>query len=107
MNVLNCNGVTGKRTELAAYLAKHQVKVAALQETKLTSKRKTPEFGSQYKFILKDRPRNRAGGGLALIIHESVKYIELQPRSMNYGTLEAMGIKVSLGNTNKLLHTSA
>ena len=59
----NCNGISGKKEEITAYLQMHQISIAAIQETKLTSKSKTLDFGSRYNFIRQDSPNNKPGGG--------------------------------------------
>ena len=85
-----------KEEENAAYLQKHQISIAAIQETKLTSKSKTPDFGSRYNFIRQDRPNNKPGGGLASIIHECIEFRIIPQYSDE--VLETQGIKVKFGN---------
>ena len=70
--------------------------IVAIQETKLTSKSKTPDFRSRYKFIRQDRPNNKPGGGLAFIIHESIEFRIIPQHSDE--VLETQGIKVKFGN---------
>ena len=72
----NCNGIRGKSEKLASYLVANNVKVACLQETKLTSKAKDPSIPG-YTFLRKDRPAGGAGGGLAILIHNSVSFTPL------------------------------
>ena len=94
---LNCNGIGGKTPEIAAYLNAHDIKLAAIQETKLTAKSRDPNFGS-YTVLRQDRPANREGGGLAFLIHEDIVYTPMQlPQD---GTMECMGIKVDHNNTS-------
>ena len=92
----NCNGISGKKEEIAAYFQKHQISIAAIQETKLMSKSKTPDFGSRYNFIREDRPNNKPGGCLAFIIHESIEFTIIPQH--NDEVLETQGIKVKFGN---------
>ena len=94
---LNCNGIGGKTPEIAAYLNAHDIKLAAIQETKLTAKSRDPNFGS-YTVLRQDRPANREGGGLAFLIHEDIVYTPMQlPQD---GTMECMGNKVDHNNTS-------
>ena len=68
----NCNGIQNSKDEIQDFLNKHQIKVAALQETKLTSKSRIPSF-QDYVLVRRDRPAGR-GGGLAFLVHHSVRY---------------------------------
>ena len=97
----NCNGISGKKEEIAAYLQKHQISIAAIQETELTSKSKTPDFGSRYNFIRQDRPKNKPGGGLAFIIHVSIEFRIISQHSNE--VLETQGIKVKFGNLELII----
>ena len=98
----NCNGIGNKVTELAAYLHSTDVKIAALQETKLGPKSKPPNLGSQYTLIRQDRPGGRQGGGLAFLIHQSVLFTRVEPANANDGTMEAMAIKVKFNNNSSI-----
>ena len=102
MNIMqwNCNGIGNKVTMLAAYLHSTDVKITALQETKLGPKSKSPNFGSQYTLIRQDRPGGRQGGGLAFLIHQSVIFTRVEPANANDGTMEAMAIKVKFNNSD-------
>ena len=102
MNIMqgNCNGFGNKVTELAAYLHSKDVKIAALQKTKLGPKSKSPNFGSQYTLIRQDRSGGRQGGGLAFLIHGSVLFTRVEPANANDGTMEAMAIKVKFNNSD-------
>jgi hypothetical protein len=59
----NCNGIQSSKAEIQDFLIKHQVKVAAIQETKLTPKSKSLSF-TDYNLVRKDCPIGR--GGLAV-----------------------------------------
>ena len=69
---LNCYGLTRKITEITDFMDRKDIKIAAIQETKLTSRNKLMH-SSNYTLIRLDRARN-AGGGIAFILHNSVKY---------------------------------
>jgi hypothetical protein len=75
------------------------VKVAALQETKLTLKSRTPVF-QNYTLVRKDRSTGR-GGGLAFLIHQSVRFTDLDVSSLlpqNDQVIELQGITVFMNN---------
>ena len=93
----NCNGISGKAPEIAAFLSQNQIHIAVFQETKLRKKSRNPSLGSHYTLIRKDREKE--GGGLLIAIHESIQYEEININ--NDGTLEAMGISV-VASSSKL-----
>jgi exonuclease III len=96
----NCNGVLSSKTELQTFLTNHRVKIAALQESKLTTKSKTPSFLG-YNVVHKDRPVGR-GGGLALLVHDSVCFTDLDVSAYippNDQTLELQGISAQINGS--------
>jgi hypothetical protein len=77
------------------------VKIAALQETKLNSKSKPLKF-QDYSLVCKDRLVGR-GGGVAFLIHHSVRYSDLDTSSLlpdNDQTLELQGITANIDNSD-------
>ena len=58
----NANGIGNKQTELSIFLEAHNVKVAAIQESKLTAKSRSPNI-QNYTLVRHDR-RQGPGGGL-------------------------------------------
>ena len=97
----NINGTASKLDELLHYLDKNNIKVAAIQETKLTIKSSTLNT-KNYTLVRKDRGKNK-GGGLAFLIHESVTfYQETTPLTLsNDPHLESLTITIP-GKENKL-----
>ena len=79
-NVLqfNANGSGNKLTEIGVVLERNKVKVAVIQESKLSSKSKNPCIRN-YTTVRKDRPHGH-GGGLLVFIHESITFSK-QPSS--------------------------
>ena len=79
-NVLqfNANGIGNKLTELGVVLERNKVKVAVIQESKLSSKFKNPCIRN-YTTVRKDRPHTH-GGGLLVFNHESITFSK-QPSS--------------------------
>ena len=65
----NANGIGNKQTELSIFLEAHNVKVAAIQESKLTAKSRSPNI-QNYTLVRHDR-RQGPGGGLLFFIHNS------------------------------------
>ena len=63
----NANGIGNKRTELSIFLKAHNVKVVAIQESKLTTKLRSPNI-QNYTLVRQDR-RLDPGGGLLFFIH--------------------------------------
>ena len=85
----NCNGIQGKASEIAAFLHARDIKIAAIQETKLRPKNKMPNLG-YYAVVRLDRSRGE-GGGVAFLVHESINFREIDIKTD--GILEAVGIR--------------
>ena len=68
----NANGIDNKQTELSIFLEAHNVKVAAIQESKLTAQSRSPNI-QNYTLVRQDR-RLGPGGGLLFFIHNSVSF---------------------------------
>ena len=68
----NINGIQSKIDELLNYMDTNNIKIAAIQETKLTNKSKQPKT-KNYTFLRKDRGKDK-GGGLAFLVHESIDF---------------------------------
>ena len=65
-------GIGSKQTELSIFLEAHNVKVAAIQESKLTAKSRSPNI-QNYTVVRQDR-RLGPGGCLLFFIHNSVSF---------------------------------
>ena len=97
----NCNGIQSSKAELQDFLVNNQVKIVAIQETKLSAKSKNPSF-TDYNLIRKDRPTGR-GGGLAFLVHHSVRFTNLDVTALlspNDVTTELQGISALVNNSN-------
>ena len=68
----NANGIGNKQTELSIFLEAHNVKVAAIQESKLTAKSRSPNI-QNYTLVSQDRHQG-PGGALLFFIHNSVSF---------------------------------
>ena len=97
----NINGIASKLDELLHYLDKNNIKVAVIQETKLTIKSSTLNT-KNYTLVRKDRGKNK-GGGLAFLVHESVTFYQetTPPTLSNDPHLESLTITIP-GKDNKL-----
>lgn len=93
----NCNGIGNSAVELNALLSEHKVKVAALQETKLGVRSKTPIFPN-YRCIRHDRV-GAGGGGLILLVHHSVQHTDIDTSFNSDPVLELQGISATINNS--------
>ena len=99
----NANGIGNKQTELSIFLEAHNVKVAAIQESKLTAKSRSPNI-QNYTLVRHDR-RQGPGGGLLVFIHNSVSFTRksLSTTSKNDPHLEELTISIAMDNTELLI----
>ena len=96
---LNANGIGNKLTELGVVMENNKVKVAVIQESKLTPKSKNPCI-QNYITVRKNRPHGQ-GGGLLIFIHRSVTFPK-QPssaESLYDPHLEELAIEAEIGYT--------
>ena len=87
-----------KLDELLHYMEKVNIHVAAIQETKLTSKSKM-RVTPNYTFVRKDREKDK-GGGVAFLVHDSIPFNrESSPPSLKDDPhLEELTISISSNN---------
>lgn len=100
----NINGICNKLDELLHYVEKNNILIAAIQETKLTSKSKQPKTPN-YTFVRKDRGVNK-GGGLAFLVHKDINFtLENTPAILEQDPhLETMTISIPGENDNDQLY---
>ena len=100
---LNANGIGNKLTELEVVLERNKVKVAVIQESKLSPKSKNPCI-QNYTTVRKDRSHGQ-GGGLLIFIHRSITFSKQpsSPESLSDPHLEELSIKAELGNTKLII----
>ena len=100
---LNANGIWNKLTELGVVLERYKVKVAVIQESKLSPKSKNPCI-QNYTTVREDRSHGQ-GGGLLIFIHRSITFSRqpLSPESLSDPHLEELSIKAELGNTKLII----
>jgi hypothetical protein len=98
---LNCNGLKNSVSEIDAFIRSNRVSVAALQETFLSNASVSPIF-PDYTLLCKYRPQGQ-GGGLAMLIHHSVKF---SPIDLSFlptdETHECQAIRVSINGSDRL-----
>lgn len=90
----NCRGISNKCDEILNYMHTNHIKVAAIQETKLSEKSNlTTKDG--YNFVRHDRTQDE-GGGLAFIVHNSIPFQSIDlPSPRQYDIhLEQQAIKI-------------
>ena len=100
---LNANGIGNKLTELEVVLERNKVKVAVIQESKLSLKSKNPCI-QNYTTVRKDRSHGQ-GGGLLIFIHRPITFSKQpsSPESLSDPHLEEPSIKAELGNTKLII----
>ena len=99
----NANGIGNKLTELGIFMEQQHVKVAAIQESKLTAKSRSPSI-LNYTLVRRDR-RQGQGGGLLFFIHNTVNFTRTPPSTATQHDphLEELTISIALDNTELLI----
>ena len=99
----NANGIGNKQTELSIFLEVHNIKVVAIQESKLTAKLRSPNI-QNYTLVRQDQ-RLGPGGCLLFFIHNSVSFTRkpLSTTSKNDPHLEELTITIAMDNTELLI----
>ena len=100
---LNANRIGNKLTELGVVLDRNKVKVAVIQESKLSPKSKNPCI-QNYTTVHKDCSHGQ-GGGLLIFIYRSITFSKQpsSPESLSDPHLEERSIKAELGNTKLII----
>lgn len=95
----NCNGLSQKLDEILQYIGSNNIFIAAVQETRLTE-RSNLSSRDNFTILRKDRGKN-TGGGLAFILHNSVKYqtVTLPIPGNQDKFLEQQGIIIKSGSS--------
>ena len=93
------NGIGNKQVELGEFLEKHKVKVAVIQESKLTLNSQTPNIHS-FPTARKERHQGQ-GGGLLTLIHKLINFSRKpdSPDTLADPHLEELTFTAKLGNT--------
>ena len=96
----NANGIGNKIDELGIFMEKHKVKLAVIQESKLSQTSSAPCTGQNYTTVRKDRRLGQAGG-LLTFVHKSINYLRKPELPVTLGDphLEELSISAKLGNT--------
>ena len=95
----NANGIGNKQTEQIIFLEAHNVKVAAIQESKLTAQSRSPNI--QINSLVRQDRRLCPGGDLLFFIHNSVIFTRkpLSTTSKNDPHLDELTIIIAMDNT--------
>ena len=99
----NANVIGKKLTELGEFQKRHNIKVAVMQETPLSSNSKTPSI-QNFTTVGKDRPQGH-GGGLLTLIHKSINLSRKpeSPETIVEPHLEELTIRATLGDTGLII----
>ena len=100
---LNANGIGNKLTELGVVLEKNKVKVAVIQESKLSPKSKNSCI-QNCTTVRKDRSPGQ-GGGLLIFIHRSITFSKQlsSPESLSDPHMDELSIKAELENMKLII----
>ena len=90
-------------TELVVVLERNKLKVAVIQESKLSHKSKNPCI-QNYTTVRKDRSHGQRGE-LLIFIHRSITFSKqpLSPELLSDPHLKELSIKAELGNTKLII----
>lgn len=100
---INICGLRGKIDTVVNWMALRGITIAAVQETHLRPDA-TLACPPGYTIIREDRPATRGrGGGLALIIHQSVRFRVFSLPPSQDGHLEQQAIEVRQGQTSVII----
>lgn len=87
----NANGLLNRKQELEVFLVTQNIDVCLISETHLTDQSYIKIRG--YKVYHTIHPENRAKGGSAVVIKESINHYEEQPLQREEIQLTMVGIK--------------
>ena len=99
----NANGTGNKIEKLGIFMGKHKVKVAVIQESKLSQTSSIPCI-QNYTTVRKDR-RLGQGGGLLTFVHKSINFSRKpeSPETLGDPHLEELSISDRLGNIDLII----
>ena len=99
----NANGIGNKLTELGEFLERYNIKVSAIQESKLSPNYKTPSI-QNFTTVRNDR-RQDQGGDLLILIHKSINFSQKpeSPETLVVPHLEELTITAMLGDTEMII----
>ena len=100
----NANGIGNKVMAVGDFLEQNNVKVAIIQESKLTRTSKTPSFRN-YTTVRKDRRHDQGEGLVLTLVHKEINISKTteSPKSLADPHLEKLTIKAKLDNTELII----
>jgi hypothetical protein len=95
----NVNGIKNSLTEINSFLHDNQIKVACLQETRLSANAKNPSIPN-YTVLRKDCLVGN-GGGIAILVHHSVSFFPIDLSDLYRGDdiIEIQGVTATINNS--------
>ena len=96
--MLNCNSINSKLGEIKELLYNSEPDIFCFTETWLTNLRQ-PNF---HNYTAEWQHRDGHGGGLGILIKQSIQYTILNLQNFPNGVLEVQGITVYMNNFNKI-----
>ena len=103
IHIAPCYSIKNSTEQIYDLLTRHNILVACIQETKLTSGNVDPDFG-KYAVVRRDRPNNDGGGGLITLIHNDVSYIPASSAAyFNDQITEHLAVEVNIGEAKLLV----
>src|SRR6476469_4312252 len=101
---INVNGIQNKTVELQQLLTQENIDILTIQEAKLNSTNKTPQF-PHYSAIRKDRT-SKSGGGLHTYVKDNITFTDAPPPpTTSTNLIETQAIKINI-STNQTLTIS-
>ena len=93
--------MSNKCEEILDFICANEIKIAALQETKLTARSKDPSFEG-YSVVRKHRGSN--GGGLLFLIHQSIPFTAVVVEPSPAAPMEHQSVRISFGKDSLTVH---
>ena len=93
--------MSNKCEEILDFICSNEIKIAALQDTKLTARSMDPSFEG-YTVVRKDRGSN--GGGLLFLIHQSIPFTAVVVEPSPAAPMEHQSVRIPFGKESLTVH---
>src|SRR6476469_7734799 len=98
---INVNGIQNKTVELQQLLTQENIDILTIQETKLNSTNKTPQF-PHYSATRKDNT-SKSGGGLLTYVKDNITFRDAPPPpTTSTNLIETQAIKINISTNHTL-----